>query len=347
MIECGNSTKNDAPAHVIDTYELAFEDVFKGQTQVDDTKWSSHLPWGPDVTINDEEQYYVDQLGTYPNPISPPPVGLNEPFSFDENGLLITAEPITGDKPVTSNGDPEGQCYTSGVLTTRDSLCFTGGYFEVCMKPPCGADGSWPAAWLLNCMYYNDADQKNNAENGGVGNDKFNPEMDFEWVTGGNNPGTACTKMAYHYFTGSRADEGVPGGNFNLWDLDDFTFREVDLANGGVTNFAGIYEDCAGNFQSSLPEYCEFDACLDFHTYGIDWCPNDYIHYYIDGQIVRCINGDDGIISDQSMYFIMNLAVGGSFPFGGLPGGTANNEADPTTYPASVAVEYVRIYTKP
>lgn len=336
MIECPETKKNDAPQHVLDTYTLALEECFGGP-ELNYDIWDTSYVWGPEVIINDEEQVYID---TDPNsmhgPLDPIYTGIN-PFSFGADGqLIITAEPLPQDIQ-----DATGRTYSSGVITTRDSLCFTGGYTEVCLKVPCDADGSWLAAWLLNCMYYNNADAKNQAENGGVGNDKFNPEIDFEWVNGPNSS-PECIKNAYHYFTGDR----LSTTNYSQWRIDGSNFIEFDPNTGQVFSQFNVYEDCDGASQFLIPEVCDPDFCLGFHTVGIDWCPNDYIHYYIDGQLVNCINGPDDLISDQAMYFLLNFAVGGSFPFGGQPGGTAANKADPTTYPASMEVEYVRIYTK-
>lgn len=335
-----DTVKNDAPQHVLDNYSLAFEDIFIGQTSLDPLKWNTKLPWGPGLNINDEEQYYVNVLET--NPASPDYGwrGAN-PISFGPNGLIITAAPIPeADRPTFDTPVKEAN-FSSAVLTTRDSLCYKGGYAELCLRVPCDADGSWLAAWLLNCLYFNNAFDKNQMENAGVGNDKFNPEIDFEWVNGaGNEP--HCAKNAYHYFTGDRTDPN----NHDQWRIDSNNFLQFDPNTGAVVSSFNQYENCGGLQSVTLPDTCNLDFCDDFHTVGIDWCPNDYIHFYVDGQLVNCINGADNIISDQSMYLILNFAVGGSFPFGGNPGGGAAGLADPTTYPAQMEIEYVRIYTK-
>lgn len=334
-----DSVKNDAPQHVLDTYTLAFEDIFKGQVALDPLKWNSKLPWGPNLNINDEEQYYVNVLETNP---ADPAYGWRgaSPIRFGPNGLIIEAAPIDeADKPSLSPTGKKAN-FSSAVITTRDSLCFTGGYTEVCLKVPCGADGSWLAAWLLNCTYFQNAFLKNEQENEGVGNDKFNPEIDFEWVNGPNSD-PDCVKTAYHYFTGDRL--GAP--NYDQWRIDANDFLQFDPATGAVRSNFNQYENCDGNLVSTLPAVCDPSYCGEFHTVGIDWKPNDYIHYYIDGQLVNCINGADNIVSDQAMYVILNFAVGGSFPFGGNPGGGAAGFADPSTYPAQMEIEYVRVYT--
>jgi len=294
------------------------------KTALDPTKWNSAYLWGPNQTINSEEQYYVDTLGgTGAQP--------TDPFIFTPDYLSITAAPWPGGQ----------KDYTSGLLTTYDSFCFTDYYREICMRPPCNADGSWPAAWELNKRYYQNAAIKIQNEPT-ASNDKFNPEIDNEFVTGtGNN--TQCMLFAYHYFTGDRSQ------NHSQWDIDEFGFTEtiVDPNGNPLTprTPAGQYIDCDGNLASSLPRYCLPDGgdfCDDFHTFGLEKCSNGHIRWYIDGELVRCINGPADIIADQEMYFLMNLAVGGAYPYGNPP----TQLADPNDYPASLDVEYVRIYTK-
>ena len=40
-------------------FDLVFSDEFQGAS-LDSRKWNSALPWGPDVVIFDQQQYYVD-----------------------------------------------------------------------------------------------------------------------------------------------------------------------------------------------------------------------------------------------------------------------------------------------
>lgn len=329
VLPCIQREKNDAPAHVLRDYTLVMEDNFD-QGFIDPSKWQTSYLWGPGLTINSEEQYYVDTL----NGDTTAP----DPFVFNAQGNLeIVASPIQGTKPVTTNGLPGGQNYSSGVLIGRDNLCFTEGYAEVCCKVPVSTtDGAWVATWLLNCMYYNNAFDKNAAENAGVGNDKFNPEIDFmEMVYGPGYQGSNCVKNAYHYFTGDRNDPN----NYKRWTLDGNNFIEVDYTTSQVLSQFNIYPDCDLQNKFQLPDICLVDYSQDFHTYAVDWC-RDYIHYYVDGNIVNCIN-DPNLASDQSMYLLINFAVGGAFPFG-----NSGQLADVTRYPASFEIEYARIYTK-
>ena len=320
------------PAHVRQGYTLALDEQFEGNV-LDSNTWSSEYLWGRDLTINSEEQYYVASLEG--------DTRFASPFSFDANGdLVITAKPIEGEKPVTRSGIDGGQNYTSGIIHTRDSLCFTHGYVEVCAKVP-KADGAWPATWLLNCFYYNNASEKAATEGILNPNDKFNPEIDFmEMVDGPNYNGSNNVKFAYHYFTGDR-DPASP--NYSRWSIGDNNFLEVDANTGARLSSFNQFLDCDGNSQFSLPDYAPGnDFSDDFHIYAVDWTP-DYIHYYVDGQLIRCIN-TKSIISDQSMYLLINFAVGGVFPFG-RPGTPGYRLADPLDYPAQMIIRSARIYT--
>lgn len=76
------------------------------------------------------------------------------------------------------------------------------------------------------------------------------------------------------------------------------------------------------------------DFSADFHTYSVDWSEGSLV-YYVDGVEVKRIEGD--IVSDEQMYIIANLAVGGWFP----------GPADETTpFPAKFEIDYIRVYQR-
>ncbi len=76
------------------------------------------------------------------------------------------------------------------------------------------------------------------------------------------------------------------------------------------------------------------DFSADFHTYSADWSEGLLI-YYVDGVEVKRIEGD--LVSDEQMYIIANLAVGGWFP----------GPADETTpFPARFEIDYIRVYQR-
>ena len=59
-----------------------FGDEFSGSS-LDATKWNTHFLWGPYLPINNEEQYYVDALGS--------DAGGPSPFTVSNGTLTITA----------------------------------------------------------------------------------------------------------------------------------------------------------------------------------------------------------------------------------------------------------------
>lgn len=81
----------------------------------------------------------------------------------------------------------------------------------------------------------------------------------------------------------------------------------------------------------------------EFHIYGLLW-EEDKLSFYVDDpeQIVLVINrpeeyNQDNWPFDKPHYFILNIAVGGNL--GGLEG------VDDTIFPATMEVDYVRVYS--
>ncbi|GGM09566.1 family 16 glycosylhydrolase [Promicromonospora citrea] len=76
----------------------------------------------------------------------------------------------------------------------------------------------------------------------------------------------------------------------------------------------------------------------DFHTFAIDWQPGS-ITWSVDGVAYQTFtpantNGNPWVY-DQPFFFILNVAVGGSWP--GYPDGS-------TQFPQQMVVDYVRVY---
>jgi beta-glucanase (GH16 family) len=75
----------------------------------------------------------------------------------------------------------------------------------------------------------------------------------------------------------------------------------------------------------------------DFHTYAIDWSPNQ-IKWYVDGNLYQTrtpsdLNGNRWVY-DHNFFVIMNLAVGGYWP------GDPNSS---TQFPQQLVVDYVHV----
>ena len=82
-------------------------------------------------------------------------------------------------------------------------------------------------------------------------------------------------------------------------------------------------------FRSTISDFSE-----GFHTYRVDW-EEGRIVWYVDDIETGRVEGDQ--VSDEQMYLLANLAVGGSFP----------GPADETTpFPARFEIDYIRVYQR-
>ena len=101
----------------------------------------------------------------------------------------------------------------------------------------------------------------------------------------------------------------------------------------------------AGDTGVHLSEYTSYtlsdpDFSQDFHTFRLDWEPEE-IKWYVDDQLYftqqnwSTPNATYPAPFDQPFYFILNVAVGGDWP------GSPNEE---TVFPQEMIVDYVRVY---
>ncbi len=83
------------------------------------------------------------------------------------------------------------------------------------------------------------------------------------------------------------------------------------------------------------------DCDTEFHTYGLEWEPDEY-RLYLDGKhyftFVNEHNGFETWPFDKRFHILLNLAVGGGW--GGMKG------IDPTIFPADYVIDYVRVWQK-
>ncbi|MEE9320345.1 MAG: glycoside hydrolase family 16 protein [Granulosicoccus sp.] len=240
-------------------YTLMFGDEFHG-TELDSTKWNTALPWGSDLVINSELQYYVDIANK-------PDFGYS-PFSFDGETLTITAI----ETPENLRASANEQGWLSGVLTTAGKLEVTYGYIETRVDLPPGR-GLWPAFWMLSSEFID-----------------LKPQLFVMEYNGGR------ANSVFH--------------NYNYQDEDN------NLRSPGQW------------------EVVEEGLSEGFHTVGVAWSPEELL-FYVDGKPRYKITGEN--VSRQSMYLILNLAVGGVWT--GAPDAT-------TRIPASYVIDYVRVYEK-
>jgi len=101
-----------------------------------------------------------------------------------------------------------------------------------------------------------------------------------------------------------------------------------------TANHAYHYNSPDGRYVSSEFRAPMPDFSADFHTYGVDWSPGRVI-WYVDGVETHRLEGDT--VSDEQMYLLANLAVGGAFP--GSPDET-------TVFPATFEIDYIRVWQK-
>ncbi len=237
--------------------ELIFSDEFNGDS-IDSTKWVTALQWGPDLTINDELQYYVDTQ-------SNADFGYN-PFSFDGESLIISAV----ETPQNLQSVANDQAYLSGVISSAGNFDMTYGYVEARMDFPQGT-GLWPAFWMLSSDFAG-----------------LKPQL---FIAEGNG---AQPDSVYH--------------NYNYHDVD-----------GNLRS--------PGQWQVRQEDFAE-----GFHTLGVSWKAEELL-FYVDGVPRYRIIGEN--VSDQAMYLIANLAVGGIWT--GAP--DANTQT-----PAQLKIDYIRAY---
>ncbi len=167
-------------------YYLAFSDEFNGQG-LDPYKWNTAYLWGPDLSTNNEQQYYVD-INNHPD------FGY-QPFSGNGEYLSIKADRTPDHLRDSANWKP----YISGVITSYDAFQFTYGYAEARVRPPTGP-GMFSAFWLLNAYYVD-----------------LEPEIDIMESLGENSDVVYHT---YHYRDGW--GNLVSSASYETWG-DDFS----------------------------------------------------------------------------------------------------------------------------
>ena len=104
-----------APDPASEGYTLAFGDDFDGDS-LDWRTWLLKMPWGPEVIVNGETQYFVDAFANAATLLPYNPFRMaSDPDAEDGRALKITAIPTPPELLSRANGQP----YLSGVITTR------------------------------------------------------------------------------------------------------------------------------------------------------------------------------------------------------------------------------------
>ncbi len=93
------------------------------------------------------------------------------------------------------------------------------------------------------------------------------------------------------------------------------------------------YKKVDGKHEGKGDKFVGPDYTAGFHTYAVDWQPNEIV-WYVDG-VERYRTKDN--VPSVPMYILANLAVGGDWP--GNPDAT-------TTFPSYMDIDYIRVYQK-
>jgi beta-glucanase (GH16 family) len=124
---------------------------------------------------------------------------------------------------------------------------------------------------------------------------------------------------------------------FSLLPADHSWPPELDvfevLGSDPTTAVVTVHSASTGAHTMVASAVATADLSEGFHTFGVNWEP-DIIQWYIDGvEVAEAPTPPD---MHQPMYLLANLAVGGA---GSWPG-----VADPSAFPATMSINYIRVY---
>lgn len=120
----------------------------------------------------------------------------------------------------------------------------------------------------------------------------------------------------------------------------------VNLADSvhGTIHFGNQWP---GQVQNGGSRFLAAGWAADFHTYAVDWEP-DQIRWYVDGQLYHTVTSRDWWSAvgswnqrapfDTAFHLLLNVAVGGNWP---------GNPDNGTPFPSEMVVDYVRVYQHP
>jgi beta-glucanase (GH16 family) len=111
-------------------YTLAWSDEFDVDGLPDAARWDYDTDRNPLGWYNNEAQYYARDRAAN---------------AVVSGGRLHIAARL---EALSTAADWGGQRYTSARLVTRGKASWTGGFFEIRARLPCGR-GTWPAIWTL------------------------------------------------------------------------------------------------------------------------------------------------------------------------------------------------------
>ncbi|WP_445773332.1 family 16 glycosylhydrolase [Shewanella sp.] len=238
-----------------------------------------------------------------------------ENASVADGMLTITAIKETYSGPAVNDSDPSYDIndtsktldYTSARLVSKNKGDWKYGRFEIRAKLPQG-QGTWPAIWMLptDWVYGPWA---------GSGEIDIMEAVNLKVEVDGEPPVSAI-HGTLHYG--------------KQWPNNVYTGQEYTLPDGA-------------------------NPADDFHVYAVEW-QEDEIRWYVDdvhfatqqssgwySQYVddegQLVNAPDDAPFNQRFHMLLNLAVGGAWA-----ANVHNTGIDPSVFPQSMVVDYVRVY---
>jgi beta-glucanase (GH16 family) len=123
--------------------------------------------------------------------------------------------------------------------------------------------------------------------------------------------------------------------------------ERIDAPLTPDVNFGSVHgPGFTGGAISTTYDFPAGQTAGTFHTYGMIWKPGSVAYYvddpatpyvtYTSAEVVQGYSGASWPFDAGASFMLLNLAIGGGFP--GAPDGT-------TTFPATMLVDYVRVYT--
>lgn len=163
------------------------------------------------------------------------------------------------------------------------------------------------------------------------------PQQGYPYTSGAINTLGTFSQM-YGYFE-MRAK--LPSGQglwsaFWLLHTGTLPWMEIDVVEllghePTRLHLSHHWRDENNDLASAKVKYDGPDYSQAYHTYAINWEP-DLLQWYVDGVLLA---ETDEHVPAEPMFLLVNLAVGGDWP--GPPDAT-------TPFPASLDVDYVRVY---
>ncbi|WP_053084583.1 family 16 glycosylhydrolase [Catenovulum maritimum] len=227
--------------------------------------------------------------------------------------IVAKKETFTGPAHVDGNmSDSKTLPYTSARLNTKHKADWTYGRFEISAKLPQG-QGTWPAIWMLPT-----------------------DNVYGTWAASGE----IDIMEAVNINTASDAPEAEQGA--------------LETRIHGTLHFGRNWpENVHSGTSYTLPN--SQDPSSDFHQYAVEWEPGE-IRWYVDNihyatqtsagwytqypdQAGKLVNGSADAPFNQNFHILLNLAVGGAWA-----ANTNNKGIDPSVFPQTLAIDYVRVY---